>query len=387
VAGTKFDIQIPEFVKYELPQLQHVLKIMQSAKLTVGSDGTIALPPELEDLKIEIGQCIYRIGIGGLHTSEKQIAHKADADTLLIDKDVASYYPSIILNQHLAPKHLGKSFLKVYREIVNRRLAAKAAGNKLVAESLKITINGTFGKLGNPYSILYSGLHIQVTLSGQLCLLMLIEFIERSGIPVVSANTDGVVVKCPKNRYNYLEAAVVHWENITGFKTEETRYKAIYSRDVNNYIAVKEDNTIKVKGAYAERGSSGNSVLSKNPEHLICNDAVAALLTKGTPVEKTIRASKDIRRFVTIRNVKGGAEKSGVYLGRAVRWYYSTKIQGTINYRTNGNKVPNTDNAMPLMELPVEFPEDVDYEFYIRKANEILDEIGYNGSPLKFSFF
>lgn len=52
---------------------------------------------------------------------------------------------------------------------------------------------------------------------------------------------------------------ITEWEQKTGLNTEETEYKAIYSRDVNNYVAVKKDGKTKNKGAFA-LGS-----LSKNP--------------------------------------------------------------------------------------------------------------------------
>lgn len=60
----------------------------------------------------------------------------------------------------------------------------------------KIQINGTFGKTGSPYSVLFAPtMLIQTTITGQLSLLMLIEWHEIYGIPVISANTDGVVIK------------------------------------------------------------------------------------------------------------------------------------------------------------------------------------------------
>jgi hypothetical protein len=377
--GTSFFLKVPSFINYELPQLRTMLDVLRSAKFVIGGLGEVEMPAELSKVKIPIGNSVYRMGIGGLHSSETCIAHKADENTFLIDKDVASYYPSIILNQELCPKHLGKSFLKVYKSIVDRRMEAKRTAPKgVVEQSLKITINGSFGKLGNKYSVLYApDLLMQVTMTGQLSLLMLIEWIEKIGISVVSANTDGILVKCPKDRYIDLEMWVMHWEKITGFITEEARYKATYNRDVNNYIAIQENGKIKAKGAYTERGSSGNSVLSKNPESLICIDALYKFLTDGIPIEETVKNCKDIRRFVTVRTVKGGGEKSGVYLGKTVRWYFSKDMKGTINYVTNGNKVPNTDNAMPCMDLPTEFPLDVDFQHYIDKANEILHDIGY----------
>lgn len=376
--GTCYKYEVPKFMQFETDKMKDVLKLIANTYIKIDAFGYLEMPKEINGLSVDIGQCTYKIGVGGLHSTEQSVSHKADENILLIDKDVASYYPSIILNLELYPQHLGKNFLKVYRSIVQRRLEAKHTKNKIVDQSLKITINGTFGKFGNKYSIMYNpqGI-IQILMTGQLSLLLLIETLELAGIPVVSANTDGVLIKCPKEMYNRMEAAVIYWQKLTGFETEETRYKATYNRDVNNYIAVKEDNTVKVKGAYAERGSSGNSILSKNPENLIVSDAVVKFLVENVPINETISNCRDIKRFVTVRTVKGGAEKSGVFLGKTVRWYYSTKVQGIINYVKTGNKVPNTENAMPLMNLPEQFPDDIDYERYVKVAEDVLNDIGY----------
>jgi DNA polymerase elongation subunit (family B) len=388
--GRSYQYRVPNFISYRTPALQNMLEIVKRAQFSIDGLGYIIMPYEIEQLELPIGQCVYKMGIGGLHSTEKTIAHEADEDTLLLDRDVASYYPSIILNQKLAPKHLGSAWLTVYKTLVDSRLADKKSGNKVGANSKKIVINGSFGKLGSKWSVLYApDLMIQVTISGQLCLLLLIEMIEDLGIPVISANTDGVLIKCPKARAGELQERIEWWEKLTGFQTEETRYKAVYARDVNNYIAVKEkvgdadakflDERlgVKVKGCYGERGSAGDSVLAKNPETLICNDAVMELLRNGKPLEETIRACKDIRRFVAIRNVTGGARKSDAYLGKVIRWYYSTEMKGEINRALKGDKVPKSDRARPLMELPAEFPSDVDYDRYIETATSMLHDIGY----------
>jgi hypothetical protein len=387
--GTIYLYNVPDYIEYKHPALQAMLEVVRSAYFIVGEDGYVTMPKQIGEIALSIGACVYHMGIGGLHSSEKNTAHRSDSNTMLIDRDVASYYPAIILNQQLYPQHLGPAFLSVYKKIVDDRLAAKASGNKQVAASLKITINGSFGKLGSKWSVLYApDLMIQVTVTGQLSLLMLIDMIESAGIPVVSGNTDGVIIKCQKEHYDALQEIIALWERRTGFTTEETRYDAVYSRDVNNYIALKLDGTTKPKGCYSERGSAGDSVLSKNPENLVCNDAVAAAISKNTPVEQTIRGCTDIRRFVTIRNVKGGAVKSGIPLGKCIRWYYSTAMLGEINYASNGNKVPNSDRAMPCMQLPKSMPADVDYQRYIDIANDMLVEIGYSdkGSNSGFLF-
>lgn len=370
--GTVFNYRTPRYIQYATPKMRDTLAMVQCAKFKVSAAGKVDMPPELKTAEIRIGQSTYKMGIGGLHSTESTIAHFADKDTILVDRDVASYYPAIIL-QGLYPKHMGEPFLKVYRGIVERRLAAKRKGEKVTADSLKITINGSFGKFGSKWSALYSpDLLIQTTITGQLSLLMLIEALEESRISVVSANTDGLVIKCTRSREADMDRIVGEWERATGFETEATRYAALYSRDVNNYIALKEDEKgYKSKGAYTPAG------LQKNPTNEICTEAVVALLRHSTPIEKTIGASTDIRKFVTIRQVKGGAHKNSVFLGKAVRWYYAKGVEGVIQYRLNGYTVARSEGARPLMELPDAIPDDIDRDWYVREALSILDDIGY----------
>jgi hypothetical protein len=366
------------------------------------------MPKSREKLSVSIGNSVYKLGMGGLHSNEKKAAHIATEEIIIADNDVESFYPRIILNQRLFPPHLGEAFLQVYEHIVNTRIHAKAeaakakkAGDKAgakrwktIADSLKITINGSFGKLGNKYSTLYAPqLMLQVTITGQLVLLMLIEMLEDAGIEVISGNTDGIVSKYHKNRHNDVRAIIAKWEQRTNFKTEETRYSAVYSRDVNTYIAVKVDGGdeearflderlgCKTKGAFSERGSALNSILSKNPETLICIDAVLQFIKNKQPIEKTDKECRDIRRFVSVKNVKGGGEKNGQYLGKVVRWYYPKGEAGHISYVISGNKVGKTDGARPLMDLPAEFPDDVNYDWYINEAVEMLFDCGYYQKP------
>lgn len=382
--GKTYKYHVPDYISYRLPQLQGLLHIIREADFTVGEKGSVVLPLALSGMDIRLNSGKYRIGIGGLHSSETNVSHVASDDILLVDRDVASYYPAIILNQGLYPQHLGEAFLTVYRSLVERRLEAKRAGDKGTAESLKIAINGLFGKLGNKWSAVYApDLLIQITITGQLALLMLIEMVEEYGVRVVSANTDGILMRCPAWRREGLNEVIARWESLTGFGTEEGLYRAVYAKDVNNYIAVKAEGGVKGKGLYSVPWgglTEGPPVfkLQKNPSTTIVIEAVIVLLRDGVPLEKTIHSCKDITKFVAIRTVAGGADCAGKYVGKVVRWYYSTDAaRNILNYRKSGNKVPKTDNSKPLMELPEVFPNDVNYNWYISEAHAVLNSIGY----------
>lgn len=248
--------------------------------------------------------------------------------------------------------------------------------NETESASKKLTANGSFGKFGSRWSTLYSpDLMIQVTVTGQLALLMLIETLEFDGIPVVSANTDGIVMRFPRSRYDDVRSHIAAWERSTGFSMEETRYRALYSQSVNAYLAITEDGKVKGKGPFA--GAS----LAKNPHNAICVEAAKALLERGTPIDKTIRECRDIRKFVTVRRVNGGAKYREQFIGKVVRWYFGVGRTDAIHYtkptaKGNFNKVATSDGAVPLMELPDAFPSDVDHDRYIAMAYEILVDIG-----------
>jgi hypothetical protein len=422
VEGQQVQYKIPDFICFQTPQLNKILQQIKSAVFNLDKTGKPSWPKGLgEKVKASkkssedeswaifarIGKAVYKVGMGGLHSQEENIAHEANEDIIIADNDVESFYPRIILNQGLFPPHLGKAFLQVYNYLVEKRLHAKAesakckkAGDKegaskwkKIADSLKIVINGSFGKLGNKYSTIYAPqLMLQVTITGQLVLLMLIEALELAGIEIISGNTDGIVAKYNKKEHEKVRAIIAAWEAHTKFKTEETNYVGIYNRDVNNYLAAKinengEIDEIKVKGIYSERGSALNSILSKNPETLICSDAVQAFIRYGKPIEETILNCKDFRRFLSVKNVKYGGEKNGIYLGKVVRWYYAKAEPGYIAYVGSGNKVAKTDGAKPCMDLPEQFPEDLDFKWYIKEATKMLYDCGKFKKAKSLSLF
>lgn len=372
--GRSYRYKFPKFLKFQSDEIERAVTLIRKALFVVREKGGIEMPPELNGLEIKIGKGVYRMGIGGLHSSETNVSYQSDDTFCLEDHDVISFYPSIIINQGLYPEHLGPNFLNVYISIVSRRVKAKRNGIKTEADMFKLVSNGSFGKFGSKWSCLYApDLLIQVTISGQLSLLMLIEKLENEGIQIVSANTDGIVMRYPKVMKSVVSDAIKDWEKITGYTTEKTEYKGIYSKDVNNYLAIKQDGEIKGKGAY----SIGEGIFRfhKNPTNSICIEAVVDYLTKGVPISETVRTEKDFTKFITVRAVKGGAVKNGQYLGKAIRWYLSTTSAGDIIYAKNGNKVPKSSGAQPIMELPEEFPNDVDYARYEIECFEILKDI------------
>lgn len=450
--GLKFRCEVPNFIAFEDPQLQYALALVKASVFSIRPPAVmrgendekgkcVVMPPELESLEIKLGSSVYKMGIGGLHSQEKKLIVVSTETHLVRMPDVASYYPNLIINSGKFPSAFGPAFTEEYRAIKDERLQIfkprvkeiEHAGKKdspewhdakADDEGGKTGINGGFGKTGSPYSVLWAPeMLIRTTVPGQLSLLMLIEWHERYGIPVVSANTDGIVINCPRDRLHVSEALIKEWERRTGLEMETDDYLAIYARDVNTYFAVKTPDDVKRKGEYAKGGLKEK----KNPDVEICSDAVSDYLAKGIPIEYTIAACRDIRKFVTIQAVAGGGVKlwgegprkgalvrdmaatlvangwmkrgrlwvkgcyeapaSGAYescfapqrreyLGKVVRWYYSTQAPGPIVYASNGNTVSLSYGAQPCMTLPDDLPDDIDYDWYIKKSLQILVDIG-----------
>lgn len=379
IRSYEFRYKPPSFIRFKSQLLHTVLVTVANASFHVNHKGVVEMPDSIAKLKITIGQSTYKMGIGGLHSTESAVSHYATDGYKLIDADVASYYPNLMLVCGLYPRELGPRFVDMFRNIVSRRIAAKRAGDKSTAETLKIVCNSTYGLSGSPYSFVYSPeLMLQVTITGQLGLLMQIERLEAAGITVVSANTDGVVSRVHESQLDEYNLILKQWEIETGFETEQTEYRSLHSSSVNTYIAVKPDGKAKLKGAFAASGPgiAGAAGQKKNPDCDICTEAVIEHLTKGTPIEETIEWCDDIRKFVVVRRVNGGCEKDGQPVGKVVRWYYSTKTDTPLRYITNGNTVPMSIGAKPCMELPDTLPRDIDYAYYIREAYAILQDIG-----------
>ena len=374
----------PKFLQFESEVLSSLLHRVSKHVFNMNpATGHVKLPDFLGLQTVKFGRGEYQLGVGGIHSvHDKQVCHVA-GDDVICDIDAASFYPSIILECGFVPSGLGQAFVDEYRSIYQRRLDAKRSGDKTTDATLKISLNGTFGKLASKYSVLYApDLMLAVTLTGQFTLLMLIERLERVGVETLSANTDGIAIKYPKSAEKDVQRVVAEFSELSKFSFEFTPYRVLAMKDVNNYFAVKPDRSLKVKGIYTpamERKDGKESYnLRKNPTAQVAADAVGQWLANGVPFEETIKKAPFVD-FLSARNVTGGGEQNGRYLGKVVRWYQSTdKDLPPLKYVSNGNKVPKTDGAKACMVLRdrVKHPLDLDYEWYVKEAINIAIAVG-----------
>lgn len=359
-------------IKFSSPSLTSLLSDIYSCKFPTTPSGSIVIPSLLKDRKIRLGKTDYQIGIGGLHSKQKALTIIPKENEKLIECDVSSYYPSLILNLELFPESLGRDFLGLYERIYSERLDAKSQGDTDKSNSLKIVINGTFGKLGNRYSCMYSpNLLLTITLTGQLLLLMMIEKLELAGISVVSANTDSVTAIIPNHLHAEYDKICSQWQSTHNLVLDKTLYKSIFFIAVNDYFAIKEDGGIHTKSSFSEGG------INKNPNAYICSRAVIDFVKEGKDIEKNIRSSLYLNEFLIVRKVNGGALFRDCEIGNVARWIKSSTGE-CIKRSSNWNKVSNSDDAFLIPRMDIDFPEkEIDYDWYINQSYKILLNLGY----------
>lgn len=321
------DVILP-FIKYDSPILQRVLDDMKNQIVSPGRKGY--------ENKFVFNNLRYSIGVGGIHSvNSPEIIIPRD-DEMLIDIDVASLYPSMLIEYEFYPKHLGKEFLEVYKQIKDERIEAKHNGDKVKNETLKLALNGLSGNLQNEHNFCYSPFAVmQIRINGQLLLLMLAEKLTQIGCRIVQANTDGLFVLLKKDAYSKVNSICREWEQLTKLTLEEDRFKAMYQYAINDYFAITEDNKVKEKGMFITAVKLGKGLTPK-----IIPKAVISFFKDGIPVEDTIKNCTDIRDF--LMSEKTGKQWHVEYMNeeqqRTNRFYASTNGGYLWKWKDTGHK-------------------------------------------------
>lgn len=321
------DVILP-FIKYDSPILQRVLDDMKNQIVSPGRKGY--------ENKFVFNNLRYSVGVGGIHSvNSPEIIIPRD-DEMLIDIDVASLYPSMLIEYEFYPRHLGKEFLEVYKQIKDERIEAKHNGDKVKNETLKLALNGLSGNLQNEHNFCYSPFAVmQIRINGQLLLLMLAEKLTQIGCRIVQANTDGLFVLLKKDAYSKVNSICREWEQLTKLTLEEDRFKAMYQYAINDYFAITEDNKVKEKGMFITAVKLGKGLTPK-----IIPKAVISFFKDGILVEDTIKNCTDIRDF--LMSEKTGKQWHVEYMNeeqqRTNRFYASTNGGYLWKWKDTGHK-------------------------------------------------
>lgn len=430
-------------VYFKTKELQNLLKEIKKIYFTNILD---TVKENRFNKTIKFRNVIYQLGIGGLHSKDlpRNLKSKLDvchsprtgrcADKLseflqdkedtkefssnkydkiyvnetLIDKtddsylyfhyDVSSYYPSLISSYNIAPEHLDRvTFVKLVTWLKDTRITAKHSKEEFIdgihksilAEVLKIVINSIYGKLRFKNGELYDELAaLQVTVNGQLYLLMLTEWFELAGIPVISANTDGIVVKVYKNKYNNFVNIYKEWQEYTKLDGDTEEYESYINRDVNTYIAKETNGKLTYKGDMNPKSYLVN--LNKGYNMPIVAHAVSEYFINRIPILDTLYKATDILDFCKTQNVgkkfhiefTKGSENTK--LQRYVRYYVSTNggnIEKVSELTRSGLAAGFKVNILNTLDDTSINKRNIDYNYYYNECIKLIDPIELGISP------
>nr|DAT99913.1 MAG TPA: DNA polymerase [Crassvirales sp.] len=349
----------------------------------------------------------YTIATGGLHSQDRPGVLTSTDDYTFIHYDISSFYPSVMVAYNIAPKHLNNAvFVKMVDYFRLTRIKCKhtkdeveqvVAGvhNKLAAEALKIVINAIYGKFGFDSYFLYDRFaQMQVTINGQLMVMMVVEALELAGIHVVSANTDGIIVKLPKDKENEFKDITDAWCAQNKLGADSERYKLFVTRDINNYFDIQSNDKVEYKGSLDPHQYLKD--LKKGYDMPVVAKAVFEYFANGVSVMETLRNHKDILDFCKTQNVGKQFEVVyqkvvdgkviDVHSQRHVRFYVSTKGVVIMKENVNDGKRSVLASGKPVIILnkldDVDIAlRNIDYKYYYEEAYKIINPIKLGISP------
>ena len=338
-------------------------------------------------LNITIGDCPVTIGYGGIHGAIPNFLWKEDTGRIIRNYDVASYYPHLMTLYGYTSRNIPSP--EIFKEVLESRMKAKAAGDTATANALKLVVNTNYGASLNKYNDLYDPLMGRsVCVTGQLFLLELAQHLYKdvADLRIVQLNTDGIMIEFDDSQYDQVQEILAEWQSRTGFELEEDCIAQIAQKDVNNYVEVQPSGKFKTKGGYLVRGIAPAGAFNVNNNATIVAKALVEYFVHGTPPEDTINACDDIFQFQMI--AKAGAKYREAYHmvdGEKVQVQKVNRIYATKDPRYGKLfKVKAENDAEAKIEM---LPEhciidndnhlsitDVDKQFYIDMAKKRIND-------------
>ena len=312
----------------------------------------------------------------------------------------ASFYPSIMDVYRIAPAHINEGvFVKLIHWLKETRVTAKHSKEDYIdgipkdvlAQVLKIVINSIYGKLGYERGDICDRLAVlKVTINGQLMIMMLCEELELNGIEVMSANTDGIVVKLYKRKKEDFERIAANWKQLTKLDADSEEYKCYINRDINNYVIEELNGKVSYKGALNPNMYLVD--LQKGYDMPVVAQAVVNYFLYDKPILETLYECTNILDFCKTQNISRSFHieytlgNTKQVLQRNVRFYVTNKggiiekVNDSTMQRSNmcaGNQVIVLNS---LDDQRIEY-RNICYSYYYKEALKIIDPIKLGISP------
>lgn len=376
---------IPWFCNVKSSEFTSVLDKWKETVIKSDTENDVKIPAIFHNTQ-------FVFTLGGLHSVAKPGIYESDNDFVIMDYDVQSLYPSLGKLLELYPEHLGPVFTKLYTRFLDLKLAESKKENpdKAKVGLLKLVLNAIYGNSNEPKSFLYDPLYTyKTTIAGQVFTAMWCEMLATicPDIEFISANTDGICCKIPRNKQKLILRLNDKIYGKFGFLISVEEYERLIVKDVNNYIAVypgstRENEHVKLRGCFDifpdYYGDTSKRAIPK---------ALKEYFVYGVPIAESIKNNPDVYDFcLKIKPLTGGsviyrtiqhAQIETRNLGEFARYYITKSGPGAIvRISEAGTQTlvhPGKSCAL-LNENWGEKPM-IDYSFYISEANKIKDSV------------
>lgn len=259
----------------------------------------------------------HTIALGGLHGAISNYSTVSDENSVILNYDVASLYPTIVLVFGYVSRCIKDKTL--YENVYHNRLNAKKNGDKKTADALKLILNTFYGAMNNQYNDLYDpAYNLATCITGQLLIIELInKLVERvKSFSLVQSNTDGIMFKIDRSEWDTVKEVVKGWEELHSMLMEEDIIDKVVQRDVNNYCILMKDGKPKYKGGNLSDYNPKDEVRWKHNSLEIVAESLIKKMLYDVPIEDTIENCNDLMKFQMIAKTGSTYHKTVRYVNQ-----------------------------------------------------------------------
>lgn len=291
-----------ELAEWELPEnlqveTKEVLDAFTGREFDKNDKGHAAISVSVQRRDLE-----EKLGVGGIHGAIKSFIHIGR----FIARDVGSLYPNTMVLFCLLSRNIPEPVKHVYSDILDQRMRAKYESaefidvngvevpTKTLIDGFKLPLNTKYGAMGAEFNKLYDPrMRLLVCLVGQVAMFDLLEKIEPHAT-IFQSNTDAhYYLPFDEESEKQIDEAANDWAERTGYTLDKDEFIALYQRDVNNYVGIEANGSVKVKGSI---GLTHGLKVSK----AIISNAFLNYVISGYDYRKFINECDEIRQFQII---------------------------------------------------------------------------------------
>lgn len=242
------------------------------------------------------------LGVGGIHGAKESFIHVGNFHA----RDVGSLYPNTMVLFDYLSRNIPEDKRHIYQMLLDERMEAKYSNKefteikgvqiptKLLINGYKLPLNTKYGAMGAEFNKLYDPrMRLLVCITGQMAMWDLLEKIEDHAT-IIQSNTDAhYYIPFSEEDEKAIDEIANDWMKRTGYTLDDDPFKAIFQKDVNNYLAVTSDGKVKFKGAI---GLTNGLKVSK----AIVSNAFINYVVAGKDYKEFINECDELRQFQMI---------------------------------------------------------------------------------------